>query len=382
MASNKIKTGYTVKCANDECCKEVYVKKGTYEKSEYKLFTCSRECQNTENVVKRRLDRFEEIHGVRNKGWTEESQKKIKKTNLEKFGCENPFQNEEIKEKIKKTNLEKYGVTSPMKSKEIQEKALKTRIDKYGEENLMGCVPRDRYEEACLKKYGVPHFFQSEEGKQDLQSVINRYGEEEGNRLYKEYGSKKAITLENMINKYGEEEGCFRYDNWKESCKHTLETFIDRHGEKGKEMYSEYLKKKSIASASRKSRSVSNVSLELFDGIVSDLKLENALYGENEYVMESFMGDERNFYKLDFLYEKKVIEFMGDFWHANPKKYSPDEFLNFYGNLVLVEDIWIRDDMKRKHIKNSGYELMEVWEEEYRSNKEDVSEKCKGFLRS
>jgi hypothetical protein len=380
MANNKIKTGYTVKCANEECVKDVYVKKGTYEKSKYKLFTCSRKCQHADNVVRRRLDRFEEIHGVRNKGWTEESQQKIKETNIKKFGCENPFQNEDVKKKIRKTNLEKYGVDIPMKSKDIQKKALLTRIEKYGKENLMGCVPKDKYEEACLEKYGVKHFFQSEQGRQDLDALIKKYGEEEGNYMYLEYGKKKAITLDNMINKYGEIEGTKRYKQWKNKCKHTLETFIDRHGDKGAQLYDEYLKKKIVASASRKSRSVSNISLELFDSLVSDLNIEEVFYGENEHIIESNTIDHREYYRLDFLYKNKVIEFMGDFWHANPKKYSVDEILNFYGNLVPVEDIWNRDEIKRTHIINSGYELLEIWEGDYRSSKEEVKNRCKEFL--
>ena len=39
----------------------------------------------------------------------EKSKEKRRQTNLEKYGCENPFQSDEIKEKIKQTNLEKYG---------------------------------------------------------------------------------------------------------------------------------------------------------------------------------------------------------------------------------------------------------------------------------
>ena len=36
--------------------------------------------------------------------------KKIKQTNLEKYGVENIFQSEEIKDKTKQSNLEKFGV--------------------------------------------------------------------------------------------------------------------------------------------------------------------------------------------------------------------------------------------------------------------------------
>ena len=35
---------------------------------------------------------------------------KIKKTNIERYGVENPFQSEYVRDKIKKTNIERYGV--------------------------------------------------------------------------------------------------------------------------------------------------------------------------------------------------------------------------------------------------------------------------------
>jgi hypothetical protein len=50
---------------------------------------------------------------------------KIKKSNLEKYGVENPFQNESIKDKIKKSNLEKYGVEYLCQTKDIKDKIKK-----------------------------------------------------------------------------------------------------------------------------------------------------------------------------------------------------------------------------------------------------------------
>ena len=50
-------------------------------------------------------------------------EKKIK-TNLEKWGVENPSQNNEIRKKVKETNLQKFGVEYPLQSKEILEKLI------------------------------------------------------------------------------------------------------------------------------------------------------------------------------------------------------------------------------------------------------------------
>lgn len=51
-----------------------------------------------------------------------ETKEKIKKTNLEKYGCENPLQNNSIKEKVKQTCLEKYGVDNFSKTKDFCKK--------------------------------------------------------------------------------------------------------------------------------------------------------------------------------------------------------------------------------------------------------------------
>ncbi len=56
-------------------------------------------------------------------------------TNIEKYGCANPFANKDIKNKIIQYNLETYGVKSVMQLDEFVQKAKQTCIDKYGVDN-------------------------------------------------------------------------------------------------------------------------------------------------------------------------------------------------------------------------------------------------------
>jgi len=65
----------------------------------------------------------------------EEIQKKVKQTNLERYGVENVFQSEKIKERIKEKNLEKYGVEYTLSSDDIKEKIKKTNLERYGVDN-------------------------------------------------------------------------------------------------------------------------------------------------------------------------------------------------------------------------------------------------------
>ena len=54
-----------------------------------------------------------------------------------------------------------------------------------------------------------------------------------------------------------------------------------------------------------------------------------------------------------------VIEFQGDYWHGNPKKYAKDELSKF--QLEKVK----KDEILREYCKNNNITLIEVWESDY-----------------
>jgi hypothetical protein len=83
---------------------------------------------------------------------------KTKKTNLEKYGVENPFQNENIKEKIKNTNLKKYGVDYYSKTDEYKKKSMETNLKKYGEIHPMkNNTIINKMKKTNLDKYGTEY---------------------------------------------------------------------------------------------------------------------------------------------------------------------------------------------------------------------------------
>ena len=57
------------------------------------------------------------------------------KTNIEKYGCENPFGNKEVQKKIVETNRKKYGVDYAINNPVVKEKAISTLKSNYGCEN-------------------------------------------------------------------------------------------------------------------------------------------------------------------------------------------------------------------------------------------------------
>ena len=63
---------------------------------------------------------------------SKEKKRKIKETNLEKYGVEYSSQSKQIKEKIKQNNIEKYGVVSTLQLDKVKKKSKETMIKKYG----------------------------------------------------------------------------------------------------------------------------------------------------------------------------------------------------------------------------------------------------------
>jgi len=64
--------------------------------------------------------------------------------------------------------------------------------------------------------------------------------------------------------------------------------------------------------------------------------------------------------KLDNTYI--LIEVNDDFWHANPKKYSKSDVMEFPFKKVRAVTIWNKDRIKKKYAESKGYKLITIWE--------------------
>lgn len=61
-----------------------------------------------------------------------------------------------------------------------------------------------------------------------------------------------------------------------------------------------------------------------------------------------------------------IIEYNGDYWHCNPKKYKSNYF-NHKKNL-FAKQIWEYDRNKLEIIRNNGYNLEVIWETDIKNN--------------
>ena len=175
-----------------------------------------------------------EKYGCESPAQSKEIQEKIKQTNLEKYGCESPFQSDEIQEKIKQTNLEKYGCENPFQSDEIKEKIKKTMLEKYGCEHISQSERiKEKKKQTTLEKYGCEHISQVQEIRDKIkQTNINKYDHENISQANSIKEKKKQIFLE----KYGCENP-FQSDEIKEKIKKTmLEKYGCEHPAQSKEI--------------------------------------------------------------------------------------------------------------------------------------------------
>lgn len=91
-----------------------------------------------------------------------------------------------------------------------------------------------------------------------------------------------------------------------------------------------------------------------------------------EHVVDGFKCDIVNVEK------KIVIEYYGDFWHANPRKFKPDDWIKLIG--MSAKDKWEKDRKRNLGLRSLGYNIIIVWESEWMNDRTRVLEKFKAFM--
>lgn len=183
------------------------------------------------------------------------------------------------------------------------------------------------------------------------------YSSEEAIEMLKKQQS--TFSLEKCIEKYGEEEGVKRWNARQEKWLSTLNS-------KSEEERESINRKKASSSGS-----TSKAEKHLFKNLrqsFPELQDQKVLFeGKKAYVYDICLGN-------------KIIEYHGDYWHCNPNKYKEDFF---HKNIKLyAKDIWEKDKKKIKFAEENGYEILVIWESNFKEDKEKVVEECLNYLRS
>jgi hypothetical protein len=267
-------------------------------------------------------------------------------------------------EKYKNTYITKkeYWIKKGLSEEEAKEKisenqktfSLKKCISKFGEKEgkRKWAERQTKWQKTLNNKSEIEKIKINKSKGQGLENLIIKYGEKEGIKKYYEINIKRGITLENQIKKWGKEEGIKKYNKWYEN---RIKTLLN-------------------------SPFYSRISQELF------YKLLNQIEDKKSVKFASHNGEKRlridgKSYIYDFCYKNKIIEFNGDFWHANPSIYESSNEINNFLKLS-VEQIWEKDKIKNNFAKNKGYDVLVIWERDYKNNPEKEIEKCLNFIKT
>ena len=130
----------------------------------------------------------------------------------------------------------------------------------------------------------------------------------------------------------------------------------------------------------------SKISQVLFSEILNYYDIEDRKHiyyhtKNREFVIQH----ENGIYLYDFTDEsnKKMIEYNGDQYHANPKIYEKNDMPHPYhkNKNFTAEKIWEKDNHKLSMANKHGYEVLVIWDSDYRKNPKQTLEKCIEFLR-
>lgn len=362
-----------------------------------------------------------------------------KKSILYRYGLVNGLK--KFKEKNKKCRItrdyyfKKYGEDEAKRLLKMQGASLENYILRHGEkegkekwqkylEKRKKAYAKKREDGHVYPKYNLDYFINlhgEEKGtyiynekikkqkyKVSKQRYIDEYGEELGNEICRKV--KDNTSLSSFIKRYGKEEGLARYskylevqqetyeqkakrlypDSWEEKLQEyknnrinfDINTWIRKYGEKeGRKKYHDTI----VKGAKPKRQSVSKISIELFDSIKKVLPdLEN--YGKKEKVIRCTPDEvkkyARYYIKADCEYNKKIIEFNGDSFHANPNLFEETEKPHPYLPELTSKDIWKMDQDKYEIFTSHGYVVLYVWQSEYQSDKARTLIKCVNFLKT
>lgn len=249
-----------------------------------------------------------------------------------------------------------------------------------------------------------------------LEKFVKRYGQEDGTKRYKNYKqnlsksltghrawnlgklcsqetklliAKKLQNSQYHINRRGKALSQEAKDQISNTLKgvFTLSWFTEKFGEtEGTKKYEDRVRHISETSFFRKYNKLqrnnfSIISQRLFWQIYNDLK--NYLEKEKVYFAE--LNHEYSCrtgrFNYDFVNEtrKKVIEFNGNAFHANPSVYKADDIPIAFLK-AKASQLWDFDKRKNERAIQNGYEVFVVWEQDFIDKPEEVILSCENFL--
>jgi very-short-patch-repair endonuclease len=286
-----------------------------------------------------------------------------------------------IFKRITPTHLKRHNMT------------IKEYINIYGKTELLDDYLRNLCDSASkksfIRRYGYKEgikkydeYVEFHKYKNSFEYKKNKYGWDR--QTYEAYNKSRAVTKELCIKRHGKKKGKKIYEDYVKKqtingCK--KEYFIDKYGEiEGLKKYKELNKLKGLTVSGGGISVKACKFCETLNEIISDLNLCDIYYhgkDKKEYWLKHPNQNKYFFYDFGIPSLKLLIEFNGNYWHANPLIYNESDYIR---NLK-AKDIWEYDELKTSLAKSKGFDVITVWENEYDSNPKKVMEKLNNEIR-
>lgn len=266
-------------------------------------------------------------------------------------------------------------------------------------------IPKDLYDKINKSKCAVT-----------LDSLINKYGENEGKLRWESYKEKQAYSnsfeYKHKVHGWTKEE----YDNYNKSRAVTLENLLNKYKEKGNELWNSYIEKQKLTKSFdyvcnkygkdkaieiNKSKGItidnfikkygeieglkrynkvskrminfySKISQKCFDKIETILNINNlnytTYYATKNTEFGIYLKSINKYIKLDY-YIKDLnvcIEFNGTIFHADKRVYNENDKPNPFNKTLTAKNIWeIDEERKNILLKEHNIKTYIIWENDY-----------------
>jgi hypothetical protein len=285
---------------------------------------------------------------------------KSEKTNIEKFGCANPFGSKEIQDKIKKDRMEKHGVEYSTQIKQVIEKIKNTNNSKSPEEKAAKSLKtkqtnlkvhgysnpsqspeiKKKKEETLMKNHGVTNPNKSPSIRAKiLKTVKERYDQDNVSKvpafiekikealLLKTDEQRKVIQekkTKTSLEKYGKEHPsqAVTYEEQEKRNKKREETCIDRYNVRNPIQNPQIFKKMLKSSYKLKAFIMPSGKVVKVQGY-EPFALEDLLkkYSESQIIV----GVDSDMPTINYIYDDK------------PRVYTPDIFIPHENRIIEIK---------------------------------------------
>lgn len=196
------------------------------------------------------------------------------------------------------------------------------------------------------------------------------------------YVSKYDTKIEYYLNKgYSEKDSLILLSDRQSTF--SLEICIEKYGnDLGQKIWLDRQEKwqLSIQNGGSLKGGFSGISQDLFDKIVNNYQGDIYYWTRNK---EFYLKSNKSIYLYDFtdFSKMRIIEYNGDRYHANPNIYTADDKPHPYRDYTSFQ-IWEKDKRKIELANLNGFEVLTIWDSEYRKDKEKILQRCLDFLKN